>query len=130
MAEISVPQVRTLNEAEMKQREAAMAAFRFHWKSDGHVQMPDGMGEMMKGAADEGSSSEDTSDEAYAARHKPKEDEERQRFLGIPGESILHLLHLDPVVLVPCFCIYFHLIMSRLLAVKECKGSTELDRLL
>jgi hypothetical protein len=74
-----------LDEAEILKREAAVAAYRCQWKSQGRVQLPGEMAEVMRGPASEGSSSEDTSDEAYAARHKPKEAEERQRFLGLSG---------------------------------------------
>ncbi len=87
VAEINVPQVRTIDDAEIRQRDAAIAAFRAQWKSDGQLQLPEGIAEVLRGGAEEGCSSEDTSDEAYAARHRPKEDEERQRFLGISGDG-------------------------------------------
>ncbi len=74
-----------LPDGELMQREAVVAAFRCHLKSQGQVQMPDELRDVLQGEPGEGSSSEDTSDEAYMARHRPREDEERQRFLGIPG---------------------------------------------
>lgn len=73
------------------QREATVAAFRCHLKSQGQVQMPDELQEVLRGQPGEGSSSEDTSDEAYATRHRPFEDEERQRFLGVSGGELLNL---------------------------------------
>ena len=85
VAEINTPQVRMLPDGELMQREAVVAAFRCHLKSQGQVQMPDELRDVLQGEPGEGSSSEDTSDEAYMARHRPREDEERQRFLGIPG---------------------------------------------
>lgn len=89
-----MPEVRLLPEAEIMQREAAVAAFRCNLKSQGQVQMPDELQDVLRGQPGEGSSSEDTSDEAYMTRHQPKEEEERQRFLGIPGgESLAHLLY-------------------------------------
>ncbi|BDA41501.1 probable Bromodomain-containing protein 9 at N-terminal half [Coccomyxa sp. Obi] len=85
VAEINTPEVRLLPEGELMQREATVAAFRCHLKSQGQVQMPDELQEVLRGQPGEGSSSEDTSDEAYATRHRPFEDEERQRFLGVSG---------------------------------------------
>ena len=85
VAEINTPEVRLLPDGEIMQREATVAAFRCHLKSQGQVQMPDELHEVLRGQPGEGSSSEDTSDEAYATRHRPFEDEERQRFLGVSG---------------------------------------------
>ena len=40
-----------------------------------------------KAPADSGSSSEDTSDEAYSVRHTKKEQEEREKYLTWQGQS-------------------------------------------
>lgn len=85
VSNIHIPQVRTLSNSELAARAAAIAALQAlaGGPKRGRSLPPEVLALC---DPDEGSSSEDTSDSAYAAMHAPLEEEEQIRLNGVPGE--------------------------------------------
>jgi hypothetical protein len=90
VTEINTPQVRLIPPAELELRAAAGAAYLAAAAEAGDAQRRADIVARLKPEhaaclGGDGSSSEDTSDEAYAVRHLAGEEEERTRFLGAAG---------------------------------------------
>lgn len=93
MSAIHIPPVRTLPDDDLAARAAACTTWHAAFAAQGEAGLgrPPPEVRTVLQSLDEGSSSEDTSDEAYRARHKPMEEDEHLRLSGYPGgEQLRH----------------------------------------